>query len=95
MAWSCRFQGMPPSTKRTPRQLHETLASKYLFGWAGTPSKRQPAAVKLRALWVALVANAADLSREVSQASQDRAREARVMAAKVRRQLEMGGAVSA
>lgn len=83
------------NTKRTPKQLHEVLASKYLFGWAETPSKRQPAAVKLRALWLALGANAADLAREVSQASQDRAREARVMAAKVRRLLEMGGAVAA
>lgn len=77
------------NTKRTPKQLHEVLATKYLFGWADTKAKA-------RALWLALTGNAAELDRETSQASQDRARESRVMAAKVRRLLnEMGGAVAA
>lgn len=77
------------SAKRTARQLHEILATKYLFGWHDT-------AAKCRALWLALVANAAELSGAADQASQDRARESRVMAAKVRSLLnEMGGGVAA
>ena len=72
---------MPRTTKRTPKQLHETLATKYLFGWASNQTKAA-------ALELALCRNAAALELDESRACQARARESRVMATRLRHQMD-------